>query len=1251
MSISVITSATGVKSATAGTTFTIALSSTAKDDVFVAVVSSGAAFGASSCTDTNGGAYDKYANLTNTVNVSLYKKRNASTATGGTLTITMVTGGFAAGVAVSVRNSGWNGTPQVTITGTSGSPSTGSLALAEPTGWVLTALGLAGNNALTANTGTIENQVGTTNAYCAIIDSQGAAGPVTNSATTTSSAWAMISIQLMPFAVTTDSINNWLDLEQNDAFQLSSLADSINNWQDSIQSSSFQMLKLAESINNWNDFAQNSIRTLMEPVSDSMTMSDGGEICLLTGGPSSIISFNFIERIGVFWQDSINLYKDPIGVILSDDNSPNWQDNLSSNANPSTVLTDSMSMSDAFVKLLQPGIGLQDIITTWQDLILSEFFPGYDLRDTMSMNEAFTKALVPSVQVFDTLSMSDSLILGIGLAVRSEQLNHLDSIQYIFSPSAAQFVDVMKFTDSIQTLLNGILSPLHLSDALVFSDAFKLGTSGGLALPNLADQMVMSDATPLLFITANNGGGTQLDAFAISDGMLAQDSLRLFFSGTPVITSAGAPGNVTVELNGNTIGLLSVSGNEILFLDPVYQYANLDLPYSPNDPGLTFAYNNSNELAQSIPLFARFFNLLMEPSTPIPVNMGANSSSTSTLCYNVQDFGALGDGTTNDTAAIQTALDKAHDNYINSTVNGTITGPTKVCIPAGLVCIVGGGFWVTPQGLSWPTQPGAPGAKAGAAFPQLGGALTLVAFLQDPTQQFGGSAVDGSLFVKSGVTVQVDGTVRLAATNQFGTNRQVESSIFCFYDNSFTLQLPGPADCAPQQASIVGTGTLDGNSQNMTSAFPGLGAGVYANVGDGSDFLCSGITVINTANFGIVIDGNINDSTVFSGAQVSDCTCDTIGDSRIAGGPDQTIVWTGIVVFANGVQVSRNKIRNCLQGTIINTFGKAMYIAGQQITVSNNLINNCIGGIFIGLPSQLGFAAPPYGGAYLVKINQNTIQGLGLQLNSAKLAGQGFPTDPTQMSDDYSGIILAAVLARRNSPNGVLNYVNGIDIGDNTIAQCKDGIVTDFYNSGSTTGPLENINIHDNNCNNNYGYGIWLESGHGSFINVSVWGNMLQNDTLGGINVNGNIDAAAITSGIPGIGSGTTPGAPGTINTGGTPVTGDPGIYELAFYSEGSPLAGEEVLRWTAARTVTFLQNFAGSTGSCDVNPASTVTYSVLQGGTQVGTISIAPTGVFTFTTSGVIYNLGSVMKIVAPTPADAILAGVSFVLVGTRST
>jgi hypothetical protein len=104
----------------------------------------------------------------------------------------------------------------------------------------------------------------------------------------------------------------------------------------------------------------------------------------------------------------------------------------------------------------------------------------------------------------------------------------------------------------------------------------------------------------------------------------------------------------------------------------------------------------------------------------------------------------------------------------------------------------------------------------------------------------------------------------------------------------------------------------------------------------------------------------------------------------------------------------------------------------------------------------------------------------------------------------------------------------------------------------------------------------------------------------------------------------------------------------------GKPSAGQLVLIYTAEATETFPANFTApqSYGSLGVNPTATAVYQIFKNTTNVGTVSISTSGVFTFaTTSGAAFtlNAGDRFTMVAPGSQDATLSDVSITLVGTR--
>ncbi len=115
--------------------------------------------------------------------------------------------------------------------------------------------------------------------------------------------------------------------------------------------------------------------------------------------------------------------------------------------------------------------------------------------------------------------------------------------------------------------------------------------------------------------------------------------------------------------------------------------------------------------------------------------------------------------------------------------------------------------------------------------------------------------------------------------------------------------------------------------------------------------------------------------------------------------------------------------------------------------------------------------------------------------------------------------------------------------------------------------------------------------------------------------------------------------------------------YDLVCSLVGKPGAGATVLIFTVVRAVTFPANFGGSYGSVGVANTSTAVYTVLNGVTTIGTVTLTVGGspatvTFTFaTTGGTSKSLaaGDRLTITAPGSQDATLSDVGMTFAGTR--
>lgn len=111
--------------------------------------------------------------------------------------------------------------------------------------------------------------------------------------------------------------------------------------------------------------------------------------------------------------------------------------------------------------------------------------------------------------------------------------------------------------------------------------------------------------------------------------------------------------------------------------------------------------------------------------------------------------------------------------------------------------------------------------------------------------------------------------------------------------------------------------------------------------------------------------------------------------------------------------------------------------------------------------------------------------------------------------------------------------------------------------------------------------------------------------------------------------------------------------FDMHAFYPGIPTASAKVIRVPIARAVTFAANFSGSYFAASANATATTVFDVQKNGSSIGSVSIASSGTTaTFTTtSGTSksFAAGDVLSIIAPGTADATLADVGFVLVGSR--
>lgn len=109
--------------------------------------------------------------------------------------------------------------------------------------------------------------------------------------------------------------------------------------------------------------------------------------------------------------------------------------------------------------------------------------------------------------------------------------------------------------------------------------------------------------------------------------------------------------------------------------------------------------------------------------------------------------------------------------------------------------------------------------------------------------------------------------------------------------------------------------------------------------------------------------------------------------------------------------------------------------------------------------------------------------------------------------------------------------------------------------------------------------------------------------------------------------------------------------YDIGAQIATAPSASLVMLRYKFPRTIVFPAGLTDSQGTAGTAATAQTDFDIRRNGVSVGTMRFAAAGTSaTFiAASQQTYNAGDILTVVAPASPDATLAGVSFVLTGTR--
>jgi Viral BACON domain len=500
--------------------------------------------------------------------------------------------------------------------------------------------------------------------------------------------------------------------------------------------------------------------------------------------------------------------------------------------------------------------------------------------------------------------------------------------------------------------------------------------------------------------------------------------------------------NRAVSING---GLGSIPAGALQWLaNPIlYRYEDLSFGGDANDPALTYTVDNAEFLPEQ-QIYAYFYNLLDELSRPLDYLANFDEAVN---CLDVRKFGAICDGVTNDTAAVQLAIDTANANYLHEVIGSPPTGspplltlplvgspigsppvfgPTIVCIHSGCNALVGGHKPV--------------------------GQLT----------QNGKDVTAYALNLKAGVTLLVDGQLTLL-TPVDGTYTQGLVSTYGEHD-----------------VAIIGEGILDANGSTIT----GANVGAFIDL-EGYNLAIGGTLTIQNTN-GIGATSPAIRMVLHLPNKKSDISnCKIIGPGFAGGilvGAETNV--TGLAstsTTAQGLMIDTVVIHEAVGGPgiigicsawtiqncdILDASGGIIVEGGNRIIIANNKIRqtNAIGspaGVVTGsggpgielaiLAAVAGVGSPATMGApgsiIGCRVYANHVDGMIGGGDATR--GTGIVVFVPAIAGDSSGFYMAAIEVSSNVSND--NDAYGIRIID----------VGGFGNT------YEQINLHDNSASHN----------------------------------------------------------------------------------------------------------------------------------------------------------------------------------------
>jgi hypothetical protein len=106
--------------------------------------------------------------------------------------------------------------------------------------------------------------------------------------------------------------------------------------------------------------------------------------------------------------------------------------------------------------------------------------------------------------------------------------------------------------------------------------------------------------------------------------------------------------------------------------------------------------------------------------------------------------------------------------------------------------------------------------------------------------------------------------------------------------------------------------------------------------------------------------------------------------------------------------------------------------------------------------------------------------------------------------------------------------------------------------------------------------------------------------------------------------------------------------YDIGVFFPGQTAGNQLLFLLPFERQVTFAANMVPSVSACGTNPTGSVLVTLKKNGVSFGTLTVATSGVGTFSTTATTFNAGDVLTMYGPSSADSTWANIGITLSGT---